>query len=123
MDVHSFIPLAFAECDDSFAILRSFLSMDVRSWIYSFSANFSTVNIFYNSAQTKLQLQWLYEHSAHRVKDFYDIHTGSLRALGHSISSEPNFQHSDPRMKLSICETKTMNSFGDFFQNFKKVGF
>jgi hypothetical protein len=43
--------------------------------------------------------------------------------LGHSMSSEPNFQHSDPRMKLSICETKTVNSFGDFFQNFKKVGF
>jgi hypothetical protein len=42
---------------------------------------------------------------------------------GHSMSSEPNFQHSDPRMKLSICETKTMNSVGDFFQNFKKVGF
>jgi hypothetical protein len=42
---------------------------------------------------------------------------------GHSMSSEPNFQHSDSRMKLSICETKTMNSFGDFFQNFKKVGF
>jgi hypothetical protein len=43
--------------------------------------------------------------------------------VGHSMSSEPNFQHSDPRMKLSICETKTMNRFGDFFQNFKKVGF
>jgi hypothetical protein len=41
--------------------------------------------------------------------------------MGHSMSSEPNFQHSDPRMKLSM--TKTMNSFGDFFQNFKKVGF
>jgi hypothetical protein len=27
-------------------------------------------------------------------------------------------------MKLSICEAKKMNSFGDFFfQNFKKVGF
>jgi hypothetical protein len=42
---------------------------------------------------------------------------------GHSMSSEPNFQHSDPRMKLSICEAKMMNSFGDFFFNFKKVGF
>jgi hypothetical protein len=31
--------------------------------------------------------------------------------------------HSDPRMKLSICVAKIMNSFGDFFQNFKKVGF
>jgi hypothetical protein len=31
--------------------------------------------------------------------------------------------HSDPRMKLSICEAKIMNSFGDFFQNFRKVGF
>jgi hypothetical protein len=31
--------------------------------------------------------------------------------------------HSDPRMKLSICEAKIMNSFGDFFQNFKKVIF
>jgi hypothetical protein len=29
--------------------------------------------------------------------------------------------HSDPRMKLSICEAKIMNSFGDFFFNFKKV--
>jgi hypothetical protein len=36
------------------------------------------------------------------------------------MSSEPNFQRSDPRMKLSICEAKVMNSFGDFFQ---KVGF
>jgi hypothetical protein len=35
------------------------------------------------------------------------------------MSSEPNFQHSDPRMKLSICEAKIMNSLGDFFQNFK----
>jgi hypothetical protein len=26
-------------------------------------------------------------------------------------------------MKISICEAKIMNSFGDFFQNFKKVGF
>jgi hypothetical protein len=43
--------------------------------------------------------------------------------MGHSMSSEPNFQYSDPRMKLSICEAKIMNSFGDFFQNFKKVGF
>jgi hypothetical protein len=39
------------------------------------------------------------------------------------MSSEPNFQHSDPRMKLSICEAEIMNSFGDFFQEFKKVGF
>jgi hypothetical protein len=31
--------------------------------------------------------------------------------------------HSDPRMKLSICEAKIMNSFDDLFQNFKKVGF
>jgi hypothetical protein len=31
--------------------------------------------------------------------------------------------HSDPTMKLSICEAKIMNSVGDFFQNFKKVGF
>jgi hypothetical protein len=43
---------------------------------------------------------------------------------GHYMSSEPNFQHSDPRMKLSIREAKIMNSFGNlFFQNFKKVGF
>jgi hypothetical protein len=39
------------------------------------------------------------------------------------MPSEPNFHHSDPKMKLSMCETKTMNSFVDFFQNFKKVGF
>jgi hypothetical protein len=31
--------------------------------------------------------------------------------------------HSDSRMKLSTCEAKTMNSFGDVFQNFKKVVF
>ena len=31
--------------------------------------------------------------------------------------------HSDPKMKLSICDAKIMNNFGDFFQNFKKVGF
>jgi hypothetical protein len=31
--------------------------------------------------------------------------------------------HSDPRMKLSVCEAKIMNSFGDFFQNFKKASF
>jgi hypothetical protein len=43
--------------------------------------------------------------------------------MGHSMSSEPDFQHSDPRMKLSICEAKIMSSFSDFFQNFKKVGF
>jgi hypothetical protein len=30
---------------------------------------------------------------------------------------------SDPRMKLSICEAKIMNSFGDFFQNIKKGRF
>jgi hypothetical protein len=35
---------------------------------------------------------------------------------GHSMSSEPNFQDSDPRMKLSMCEAKIMNSFGDFFK-------
>jgi hypothetical protein len=38
--------------------------------------------------------------------------------LGHSMSSEPNFQHSDPRMKFSICEAKIMNSFGDLFSKF-----
>jgi hypothetical protein len=27
--------------------------------------------------------------------------------------------HSDPRIKLSICETKTMNSFGVFFKILK----
>jgi hypothetical protein len=43
--------------------------------------------------------------------------------MGHSMSSEPNFQHSDPIIKLSICEAKQMNSFSDFFNNFKKVGF
>jgi hypothetical protein len=48
---------------------------------------------------------------------------GCCGEKGHSMSSEPNFQHSDPRMKLSICEAKIMNSFGDFFQNFKMVGF
>jgi hypothetical protein len=31
------------------------------------------------------------------------------------MSSEPNFQHSDPRMKLPVCQAKIMNSFGDFF--------
>jgi hypothetical protein len=31
--------------------------------------------------------------------------------------------HSDPRMKLSICEAKIMNSLGDFFKIKKKVGF
>jgi hypothetical protein len=40
--------------------------------------------------------------------------------MGHSMSSEQNFQHSDPRIKLSICETKTMNSFGDFFKILKR---
>jgi hypothetical protein len=39
--------------------------------------------------------------------------------MGHSMSSEPNFQHSDPRMKLSVCEAKIMNSFGDFFKILK----
>jgi hypothetical protein len=43
---------------------------------------------------------------------------------GHSMFSRSNFQHSDPRMKLSICEAKIMKSFGEFFfQKFKKVGF
>jgi hypothetical protein len=41
------------------------------------------------------------------------------------LSSEPNFQQSDPRMKVSICEAKRKNSFGDFFQtknsNFKNI--
>jgi hypothetical protein len=31
--------------------------------------------------------------------------------------------HSDPGLKLSICEAKIMNSFGDFFQNFKNLNF
>jgi hypothetical protein len=31
--------------------------------------------------------------------------------------------HSEPGMKLSICEAKIMNSFGEFFENFKMVGF
>jgi hypothetical protein len=30
---------------------------------------------------------------------------------------------SDPIMKLSICDSKIMNSFCDFFQNFKKLVF
>jgi hypothetical protein len=38
-----------------------------------------------------------------------------MRQMGHSMSSEPNVRHSDPRMKFSICEAKIMNSFGDFF--------
>jgi hypothetical protein len=38
---------------------------------------------------------------------------------GHSMSSEPNFQHSDPRIKLSKCEAKIMNSFGDDFKTLK----
>jgi hypothetical protein len=42
--------------------------------------------------------------------------------MGHSVSSEPNFQHSDPKMKLSICEAKIMNSFGDFFKILKRWG-
>jgi hypothetical protein len=40
--------------------------------------------------------------------------------MGHSMSSEPNFEDLDPRMELSICETKTMNSFGDFFKISKR---
>jgi hypothetical protein len=43
--------------------------------------------------------------------------------MGHSMSNEPNFQHSDPRMKLSICEANLMNSFGDLFSNFSKGRF
>jgi hypothetical protein len=43
--------------------------------------------------------------------------------MAYSMSGEPDFQHSDPRMKLSICEAKIMNIFGDFFFNFKKAGF
>jgi hypothetical protein len=39
------------------------------------------------------------------------------------MSSEPNFQHSDPIMKLSICEANIVNSFGDFISNFKKGSF
>jgi hypothetical protein len=39
--------------------------------------------------------------------------------MGHSMSSELNFQHSDPRMKLSIREAKIMNSFVDFFKILK----
>jgi hypothetical protein len=31
--------------------------------------------------------------------------------------------HSDPRMKLSICEAKIMNSFGDFISYFLKGSF
>jgi hypothetical protein len=42
---------------------------------------------------------------------------------GHSMSRKPNFQHSDPRMKLFMYEAKIMNSFGDFLNFFKKVGF
>jgi hypothetical protein len=38
---------------------------------------------------------------------------------GHSMSSYPNFQNSDPRMKLSICEAKIMISFVDFFKILK----
>jgi len=37
--------------------------------------------------------------------------------------SKKKRSHSDPKMKLSICDAKIMNSFGDFFQNFKKVSF
>jgi hypothetical protein len=55
---------------------------------------------------------------------FSEIWGRVITGVGHSMSSEPDFQHSDPRMKLSICEAKVMNSFGDFFfQKFKKVGF
>jgi hypothetical protein len=44
-----------------------------------------------------------------------------LRHVGHSMSSEPNFEHSDPRIKLSICEAKIMKSFGDFFFKILKI--
>jgi hypothetical protein len=41
-----------------------------------------------------------------------------------SLSSESNFKHSDPRIKLCICEAKIMNSFFFiYFQIFKNVGF
>jgi hypothetical protein len=46
----------------------------------------------------------------------------TVAGTGHSMSSEPNFQHSDPIMKLSTREAKIMNSFGDFL-TLKKVGF
>jgi hypothetical protein len=44
------------------------------------------------------------------------IHCLVIYDVGHSMSSEPNFQHSDSRMILSMIETKTMNSFGDVFK-------
>jgi hypothetical protein len=50
------------------------------------------------------------------------LHCTDIIRTGHSMSSESNFQHSDSRIKLSICEA-IVNSFGDFFQKFKKVGF
>jgi hypothetical protein len=39
------------------------------------------------------------------------------------MSREPKFQRSDPRMKLTTCEAKIMNSFGDSFSNFSKGTF
>jgi hypothetical protein len=65
---------------------------------------------------------YLYIFSSYLIENSI-ITKRSILCKGHSMSSEPNFQHSDPRMKLSICEAKIMNSFGDFFQKFKKVGF
>jgi hypothetical protein len=47
----------------------------------------------------------------------------ALKKWGNSMPSELNFQHSDPRMKLSICETKIMNSFGDVVSKVSKVRF
>jgi hypothetical protein len=44
-------------------------------------------------------------------------------STGHSVSSEPYFQHSDPRMKLSICEAKIMHSFVIFFKILKRYVF
>jgi hypothetical protein len=58
----------------------------------------------------------LEEHITSTVKETMELKSGML--LGPSMSSEPNFQHSDPRMKLSICEAKITNSFGDLFSNF-----
>jgi hypothetical protein len=39
------------------------------------------------------------------------------------MSSEPHFQHSDPRMKLSVCKAKIMDSFGDFFKILRRQVF
>jgi hypothetical protein len=47
------------------------------------------------------------------------MHLSSPTHVGNSMLSEPNFQHSDPRMKHSICEAKIMNSFGGFFKILK----